>query len=476
MCQRLTGTPRTRSARPPVQRTRVKLVNRHIRRTLAGTLLAGSLALGATVFSAPAGAESHLVTASDPAAGAVYLASQLVDGNHLVFSFDGVTPDYGLSADTAIALAASGVGTDTVNAIADYLLTAANVYDYVADPDNGAPLFYGGPYPGSYAKLSLVAMAAGRNASGLLASLSALQCPGLALVCSSWEDGLFKNTNTANGSGYPGIFAQTFDVLALLRGGVVIGGVTGAALTLGGQNGAAFLRAQQCTDGSWKNTVSDQTVTKCAIGGNVDATAMAVEALKAAGTPDPGSVTALASAVSWLQSHAATLNGGYVSDTTDNASVVNANSTGLVATALAIAGVTAAAPLGWLTAAQFGCADTQVAAAALGSVSFTGIDTVSGSDTRATTSAVLGFSAANYLSVTVTGDVAALPTLTCTAPTPVATPTPTPVVSDTAVTDVAAAEQLSATGSADRSLAVLAVVLIMVGFGAVVVSRRGLRR
>ena len=60
--------------------------------------------------------------------GAAYLVTQLVDGNHLANSYG---PDYGLSADLAVALASAGNQDAALAKVTGYL--RAHVADY-ADP------------------------------------------------------------------------------------------------------------------------------------------------------------------------------------------------------------------------------------------------------------------------------------------------------------------------------------------------------
>jgi hypothetical protein len=439
-------------------------------------LLTAMVTAGALLLAGPAsaGAATHAPTAGDPVAGAVYLSEQLKT-DHLVFAFDGTTPDYGSTVDAIVALSAAKVGGADITAMINYLGTPAAVADY-ANPSDVA---FGGPYPGSYAKLALAAEITGRDptafgGTNLIAQLTSLQCPTLATAtpgaCAAWESGEFKSGNLANGAGFPGVVAQTYDVIATQRAGA-----TAVAAA-----GSAFLATQQCTDGSFANDFKDNT-SVCAAGGDVDATASAVQALLAA--PGPAQSTAAGKAVSWLLNQQRS-DGSYVNALPP--SVSNVNSTALALTALRLAGSPVTKPLAYLAANQFGCGS---AAAALGAFKFAGV-----ADIRATNQAVVAIAGANLLTVTGAGASTALPTLLCAAPTSTA-PAPTTAASSSAAVPVTAtastastpaatstvtidAVTLPATGmdvSRDVELAALAILLVGFGFALLHGGRRRVR-
>jgi hypothetical protein len=440
---------------------------------LSGLCGAGVVLLAGAM---PAGAATHAPTAGDPVAGAVYLAGQLKP-DHIVFAFDGTTPDYGSTVDTVVALAAAQVGANTITAVMNYLDDPAVVSDYA----NPADVTFGGPYPGSYAKLALAAEITGRDphafgGTDLIAQLTALQCPVLDTAtpgaCAAWEVGEFKSGNLANGAGFPGVVAQTYDVLATMRAGETVVATAGSA----------FLAAQQCADGSFANTFADNTV-QCASGGDVDATAAAVQALVAA--PGVTQNAAVAAAIAWLQTQQQS-DGSYVN--AQPPSIANVNSTALAANALQLANQSAAAPLAYLAAQQFSCGS---APANLGAFKFAGA-----ADVRATNQAIVALTGASLLTVTVTstGAAATVPTLACptvvtTAPTsarPAATSSAPAVVVTTATPSrsassaiAAGGESLPATGTDVQHevwLGLAAVLMIGAGLFLVISQRPGRRR
>ncbi|WP_375487053.1 prenyltransferase/squalene oxidase repeat-containing protein [uncultured Jatrophihabitans sp.] len=91
----------------------------------------------------------------DAGAAAAWLVTKLTGGTHLEFD-GGYGPDYGGTADVAIALAATGTQDKTLIKLVRYL--AAHVADY-ADPTGTA----GGPYAGSFGKLAVLAEITGQD-------------------------------------------------------------------------------------------------------------------------------------------------------------------------------------------------------------------------------------------------------------------------------------------------------------------------
>src|SRR5262249_23117113 len=142
-------------------------------------------------------------TASAPAA-AGWLATGLVDGNHLETSFNGTSfPDQGLTADAVLAFDAAKVGQDAAARATTWL--AGQVTAYVGDGTTES-------YAGAHAKLALVAEAQGLNPEAfggrhLLTELRALRAPS----------GRFSDTSQfgdfSNG------FSQSLAILALHRAG-----------------------------------------------------------------------------------------------------------------------------------------------------------------------------------------------------------------------------------------------------------------
>ncbi|MDT4901087.1 MAG: hypothetical protein QOJ78_2017 [Pseudonocardiales bacterium] len=192
----------------------------------------------------------------DVAAGARYLVGQLTDGTHLEFA-GGFGPNYGGTADVALALAAAGSDDDALVAVVKYL--SKHVAEY-ADPAGTGQ--FPGPYTGAAAKLAVLAEVTGQDphAFGGFDLLKVL------------TDHVCTAADTAGTCVAPGDFYQNFStvsqalgVLALARGGVE---VPSAAL--------ARLEGLQCPDGGFSSLL-------IAAGGactsDVDTTGFALQAL-----------------------------------------------------------------------------------------------------------------------------------------------------------------------------------------------------
>lgn len=322
--------------------------------------------VGLSVLTLPSAA----APTGDPAdAAAGWLGRQFVEGNHLETSFEGTSfPDAGLTIDGVIALTAAGVGGDTADAAIAWLGDPSNVGGYVGDGETES-------YAGSLAKLALGAQVRGADPTDfggggvdLLARLTARQ----------QDSGRFSDQSQYGD--FSGTFSQSFALLALERAGV------SAPVT----SGTAYLTGQQCDDGGFPQSFDGQTCTS-----QVDATALAVQALLAVGAAD-----AAADAVDYLEAQQDD-DGGYD----------NANSTGLAAAALAVAGSDAAEDaVDYLLALQQGCS---AAAGDRGGIAFD----ASGFDdraARATTQAVPGLVGADLATLSASAsDADDLPTLDC---------------------------------------------------------------
>jgi hypothetical protein len=355
------------------------------------------------------------------AAAAAYLASTLARG---VYDFFGA-PDYGLTADAVLALDALGSGQSVAGAATAQL--AQHVGDYAgsgADVDAGA-----------LAKLLLVAVAQGEDPTSfgghdLVADLAALQTPA----------GRFAD-RSSTGTDASNTFGQSLAVIALARQA----GTAPAAAT-------AYLLRQQCgtTGPAGFRVVLDDTPCAPGTAADVDATAMAIQALLAAGdTADA------ARALDWLAGRQAADGSFAGSPPTD---VANANSTGLAVEALIAGGRTTSAAAGtaWLGALQMTCA---APTAIRGAVSYApdshSADEQGGvaSDqlTRATTQAALGFSGVSLGSVTATGSADAAAAVDCSSPPPTSGPSTTSTSAPAGVpptTAVAATSTTPSTGPA----------------------------
>jgi hypothetical protein len=446
---------RVTSSPAPVPRTPVTLRSR-----LRGFIVAAAMILPLSVAASAA-------AAPDPAAadsGSAYLVTQLVDGTHV--NFAGTSdPDYGLTADVAIALAATGGHDETLSRVVGYL--AAHVADY-ADP-NGAGAFPG-PYSGAMGKLALVAEITGQDpqALGGFDLLTALT----SHVCTSADAAsIAAGTCTAVGDFYQAFsgISQALGVLALARGGVT---VPAGAVTR--------LEQLQCSDGGF-SSVLIAPGSSCT--SDVDATGYATQALDLL----PGATTVVQSAKSYLLA-AQGAGGGFT-----GAAGVNANSTGLAVQALLTVG-------GPNTAITAGLAFLLTQQNSDGG--FDPSSTTNKSDARATTQAVPALARTSL--TTLSDPVTAVPPTSSPTKSPAPSPTPTstkPTTSgSTATTSAAAAPgtnsqaatttaalqtvsplaatpeaELAATGL-DRHrvgwAAALAVSLVLGGVGLLVLSRR----
>lgn len=415
-------------------------------RLAAVALVAGVFALLALVAT-PAGAAP--ASTSDPAAAAAgYLARQLTDGTHYVFDFDGTTPDYGLTADGVFGMAAAKVAGTAQAAATGYL--AANAAGYIDSA--GA---FGGPFPGAYAKLALVAEVTGGDPHAfggvdLVAALAALECPATGRPECAGTPGLFRNS-TADG-GFPNVVTQALAVLALSRS---------AAADHPDAAAVDFLAGLACPDGGFPALFPAAGATCVS---DVDGTAFAVQALLAAGRAGPAGA-----ALDWLVSvrHA---DGSFVGN-----GLANANSTAVAVQALLAGSRDAALSVAWLRGRQVGCAGP---AAQRGAVTYSG--TFDANALRATTQSATALAGQPLTTLTAAGSTADAPTLACAgtpttvAPTP--TPSTTPTVAPTTTPPPAAAPELPNTNGTDGRLTVLlgivGVALVGAGAGALLATRR----
>jgi prenyltransferase beta subunit len=204
-----------------------------------GSDLRASAQAVAGVIGTPLGTLTDDITAPAPDldvdAGASYLVDQLTDGTHLEFA-GGFGPNFGGTADIALALAASGSDDDTLIGIVKYL--SKHVADY-ADPAGTGE--FPGPYTGAAGKLAVLAEITGQDPHDfggfdLLKVLTDHVCaaPDTAGACTAAGD-FYQNFSTVS---------QALGVLALARGGV---DVPTAAL--------ARLEDLQCSDGGFSSAL-----------------------------------------------------------------------------------------------------------------------------------------------------------------------------------------------------------------------------
>jgi len=389
-----------------------RTLRRHPARAGAGLLAVATvvlLGLQRPALAAP-------VTSAPAEAAAGWLTTQRVDGYHTVITIgltcdrvlttDGRLPDYGLTADTVIALAAAGVGLDYSTAAMDYLET--NVELYVGDADRVGDAD-GEFYAGALAKTLLAADVTGRDPAtfGEVDVLS-------RLLSTEQPSGRFSDISAFGD--FSNNIGQSFAVLALAR-------VDPSALS---PAAAGFLAGQQCVDGGALNGNVPLTIgaDPCAAeSSSIDTTSFAVQALLAVGDSDSA-----AAGLSYLgRSQGAE---GSFSDL----GVENSNSTGLAAQTLRVGGLDAPADaaVDWLVARQLDCSAPPEQQ---GAIAYT--DGPDGSPlyddraTRATTQAAPGIAGVGLSDVAAAGSTAAAPRLDCGAPTSTATPTPTPTSAPT---------------------------------------------
>jgi hypothetical protein len=333
--------------------------------------LAGTAA-AAPATTAPATAAPRTVLPDDAAAG--WLARQLVDGDHLETDFGGTSfPDQGLTIDGVFAFSAAKVAGSAAAAATAWLARPDNLDTYTG---GGGTESYAGPT----AKLLLLAEVRGadpRSFGGvdLRARLLDLLTPS----------GRFSD-RSAFGD-FSNAFGQSYAIVALNR----IGRAPASAVT--------FLAGQQCADGGIPVDFGTQP---CA--GDVDATALAAQALRSAGR-----TAAARRAVAWLAARQQS-DGGFAA--LDGTGTPNANSTGVAGQALADAGrVLPAVRAGvFLARLQVRCSGP---VAERGAIPFdrTGFDPATA--TRATAQAVLGLTGVGLSRLSAAGSRPAAPVLAC---------------------------------------------------------------
>jgi hypothetical protein len=312
-------------------------MNKPVLRRAAALLATPALAL-ATVAALPSAPSYAAETDPAPAqAGAAWLTAQLTDGLVQGAYFDGTQDvaytDYGLSADIALALDELGADS-TVSQISDALAAdVATWHSSFATVDAGA-----------VAKSLLVAQAAGDDVANFGGVNLVEKLEGLI------EDddaaptfGRLRNVGTDFKSG----ISQALAVQGLDRLGAPSAALGPAT---------EFLLEQQCANGSFRQTLSDETLPAQSCDADssstpdTDATAISVLALESQ-LDDDDVAAAVGRAVTWLQSQQLA-DGSFGGGTSTESP--NSNSTGLAASALHTSGAVAAAEAasGWLRAHQ----------------------------------------------------------------------------------------------------------------------------
>ncbi len=412
-------------------------------RRLTGAAVLALTALSLTPAVGSAATAPAPVSAADAAGG--YIARQLaVTGSHFVTY---ASPDWGLTADGILALDAVGVGQAQATASTADLST--HVKDYITGEQWGDK---GSLYAGATAKTLNVAVAqkADPRAFGgvdLVADLTSLLQPS----------GRFSDRSSYGD--YSNAFGQSLAIIGLTRS-------TGSAPT----SAVTFLKAQQCPDGGFR---LDPATTSCT--SDPDATSMAVQAIIAAnGSSDAAAVRGLGFLAGKLGA-----DGGLGGGTPTTAE--NANSAGLAGQAFLAGGRTAAARKvqAYVAKLQYGCA---FPATVRGGIAYDqaaysrqlalGAKAVpTDQDRRSTTQASLVLAGSDLLTVTSTGAAAGTTAMTCTRTATARTTSPTPSSPTSSPTAVPAAD-LPFTGTNLFPLLGLGALLVVLGAGAMALSRR----
>jgi hypothetical protein len=315
-------------------------------RLLRNLLAAGAATTVAlALVPSPAGATAPGPTSTtNKAKGAAgWLAQQLIDGNHLVYAFDGKTVDYGGTEDLLYALASAGVGKSTIRTVLTYLRKNVADPNYLDIKNEDGY----GPYDGSIGKAAVATQVAGGTATtfggyNLLQQLKTDECTATSASCVG-----------------PGAAANIFSSIS--ESLVITAEARGAAVSTNyapSANAIEYFRSLQCTDGGFtSNTTGGAGCTS-----DVDATGYAIMALQALG----GQSTAIGKAATWLESKrngdgSWTSNGGE-----------NIDSTGLAVAGLKAAGRSTATSVAWLRSQQVTTGPTAGAGATRGALKYEG--------------------------------------------------------------------------------------------------------
>lgn len=416
-----------------------------LRRSVALTV---SAAVPVLALAGPSIAATGPTTTDRAAAGAGYLARQLVDGNHYNFPSTGgpASPDEGNTIDGVLAMDAAGVSQTAAEQAMTFLATPANVMDY---------LTYGGystaNAPGSLAKLALAAEAQGidpHSVGGinLIKSLKDEECPnsGNPACTDPTDNGYFKDPDTTGG--YQSLLTQGLALVALSR----------TAADKPDAAAIAFTMKQRCTDGLYP---SDKPASLPCTAGDVETTAFVLQGLKAAGKPDAVGLVALQGRQK--------LDGGFAPK--NGSGTADANATAVAVQALLAAGDGAGAGRGqaFLRTLQFTCSDPEFERGAVqlvAAVDKTGAKIYDAdSALRATTQAVQALAGKPLALITSTGASAGSPVLDCRTAAPTTGSSSAPSTTSSAAPASTSTTSAGSAGSAPVATAVPAGVLPFTG-------------
>jgi hypothetical protein len=289
---------------------------------LVASALAASMVAGATPAQA--------VSPTSPAGlGAGWLASQL-NAKHLIHNGQFDFNDYGLTADTGLALDAIGGHKKDVVQVRKAL--ARHVNDYTTFDDQTSVSIFAGPT----AKLLVLAQRTGgrqHHFGGVdLVNRLSNRVATTAPIAGRIEDRADPGDPAAGD--FANTVGQVFAVRGLLKAGAPVG-----------QLALRFLLKQQCAKGFFRlNFTSDKAAAdqSCGAGdsADTDVTALAVIELAAVAQGHGKLNAALGDATKWLKRHQKA-NGSFGGS--GPTSAANANSTGLAGWAFLTAGVCGAA-------------------------------------------------------------------------------------------------------------------------------------
>lgn len=352
------------------------------RRRLRGTVVAVAAVatVAATAATTTTTARASAPTTTSPAkAAAGWLARQLVGPrkDHYAVTFGGSSfADPGMTVDGVLSMDAAGVAQTAAVRMTTWLAAKAKSY-----ANGGGPA--GTYYPGSLAKLLLVAEAQHRNVHDF-GGINLVR----ALEREEQPDGSYLNTGATSFGSSP--VQQSLALIALSH--------TGSIRDWPDAKAIAWLVGQQCGDGGFSSSNQSAPAATCT---DVDATAYAAQALLTVHS------SAAASALRWLRRHD-NPDGGFGLDPSGHPTS-NANSTAIAVQALLQAGGAAASALSWLRHHQVGCSGK---AARRGAVRFAGsFDAATA--LRATTQAGQALARRWLGHITNNGATAAAPVMAC---------------------------------------------------------------
>ncbi len=341
------------------------------------------LAAPAVALSTP-GSAAAATTHDRVDAAAGWLGRQLdPDSNVVVGQFG---PDYGVTADTVLALDATKVGRAAAKRATRAL--KAHVLAYTG---GGVATEF---YAGSFSKLLVVAAAQGSDPTAfgsgprkdLVAGLTGLECGTRGRTdCPAADKGRFSDRSQFGDFSSP--FTQSLALIGLER--TTKRGPSRAAVT--------YLVDQQCASGAYPETFGATPCTP-----SVDATGFAVQALMTVGGPKADA--AAEAGGRWLKRHQHP-NGSFSGNGSRNA-----NSTALAAQALTAVGrdTAAAKAREFLLTLQARCG---ASVAARGKIRYDRAS--SGDPVRATSQAVPALAQATLADISSDGSAKGLPTLAC---------------------------------------------------------------